>query len=151
VFYAESTELPVAIPDHDEYRIRAEGSDAVAPFSVVAVAPPVPAGLAVDGQPLDGLALPLVERDRELEMLWDAGDPRDRVELQLTAGGQLLECSARDDGAFRIPAHLLAELDADPEARLVVRRVRAQPFDAPGVDVAWVDVVSTRTGALRVR
>lgn len=149
VFYAEDAALPQVRADVDEYRVVAGGGDRVAPFEVVGVAPAAPGGLVIGGFGAD--ESPQVSRDRSLEVVWEAGDPHDRVELQLAAGTQVLECAARDDGVLRVPADLMGQLDADPEARLLLRRVRVQPFDAPGIDVAWADLVSTRTIDVRVR
>ncbi|MFW6050567.1 MAG: hypothetical protein ACODAU_05305 [Myxococcota bacterium] len=148
-FYAGHAELAEARADVDEYQVLATGGAEVAPFEVVAVAPPAPSGVVVDGfvPPEE----PVVGRDRDLEILWDAGDPRDRLDVTLAAGSTAIECAARDDGMITVPADLVAQLDADADARLVLRRVRVQPFDAPGLDVAWADLVATRTIPLRVR
>jgi len=54
------------------------------------------------------------------------------VEIELTSAGQTLTCLSRDEGAFRIEAHDLSPVAADPEARLTLRRVRLSPFDAEG-------------------
>jgi hypothetical protein len=148
-FYAEHAELAQARADQDEYRVAARGSLRSAPFEVVLVAPPGPAEVVVDS--LSDVEVPVARRDRDLELLWDAGDPRDRLDVQLLAGGQVLECAVRDDGFARLPADLLGQLEADDDARLVLRRVRVQGFDAPGLDVAWADLTATRTIPLVVQ
>lgn len=143
VFYAEDAELAQTRADVDEYHIVASGGARVAPFEVVGVGPPAPAGVVVGG--FSAKDKPTVVRSRALEIVWDPGDPRDRIDLQLASGSQAIACVAHDDGLLQVPADLMAQLDPDTTARLVMKRVRVQPFDAPGIDVAWADLISTRT------
>jgi hypothetical protein len=147
-FYAEDAQLAETRADVDEYHLLASGTAAIERFEAVLVGPPAPAEVTVDGQPL--VERPAVVRTGGLELLWDAGDPRDRIEVQLVAGGLVLECVARDHGHLAVDADAVAQLDADDDARLTLRRVRAQPFDAPGLDVAWADVTATATFPLRL-
>lgn len=142
-FYAEDAALAPTRADVDEYRLLASGGAAVDAFEAVVVGPAAPAAVTVDGFP--AADLPAVARDAGLEVRWDAGDPRDHLSIQVLAGGQILECLARDEGDVRVDADLVSQLEADDDARLVLRRVRAQGFDAPGLDVAWADVASTVT------
>lgn len=148
VFYAQDATLGAARADVDEYVITAEGRE-LPGFEVVAVAPTGFSELTVDGLSPDDVGY--LDRGVDVELQWDAGDPRDQVEVDLVAGGAVLECVVRDDGSFRIGSDALSLVDADEDARLVVRRVRTQPFDAPGIDAAWVDVASTQTLRLAVR
>ena len=148
VFYAQDATLGPAQSDVDEYVIAAGGRE-LPGFEVVAVAPAGFGELLVDGLEPDDAGF--VDRSVDVELQWDAGDPRDRVEIDLVAGGAVLECDARDDGLFRIDAATLGMIDADEDARMVVRRVRTQPFDAPGIDAAWVDVASSQSLRLAVR
>lgn len=147
VFYAEDATLGAARADVDEYTVAAEGG-ALPGFAVVAVAPPGFEEVLVDGVPAGEVEA--IERAAGIDLAWDAGDPRDRVEIELAAAGQVLECVARDDGAFRIGAEALAWLGGDDAGRLVVQRVRTQPFDTAGLDAAWVSVASSRTVHLPV-
>jgi len=147
-FYAEDATLGPAVAEVDEYVVRADGSEAVPPFEVVVVAPPGFSEVMVDG--VEAGAVDGLTRGEDVELAWDGGDPRDRVEIDVAAGGDVLQCVARDDGAFRVPGALLAELQGDEEARLVFRRVRQQTFDAEGVDTAWVSVATSRTIRLPV-
>ncbi len=84
-------------------------------------------------------------------MLWDGDDPRDVIEIELLSGTQTLACVARDEGTFRIDADDVAMLDADPDARLLVRRVRLAPFDASGIDIAFARIAAVRSFPLVVR
>lgn len=150
-FYAGDAQLGAVRADLDVYSFRAEGSAELPGFEV---AVPVPAELVdvrLDGVALtappgelgmaDGIAL--ITRARDLDVTWEGLDPRDQVELELVSAGATVVCRARDDGAFRVPAAALAPLTPDESARLVLRRVRVQPFDAAGVDVAYVRLAST--------
>jgi hypothetical protein len=146
-FYAGDASLGAVRADVDAYTFRAEGSADLPGFEV---AVPVPAELVdvrLDGAPLTELpngSGTLITRDRDLEVTWEGLDPRDQVEVELVSGGATVVCRARDDGAFRVPASALTPLSVDESARLVLRRVRVQPFDAAGVDVAYVRLASTR-------
>lgn len=146
-FYAGDAELGAVRADVDAYTFRAEGSAELPGFEV---AVPVPAELLdvrLDGVPLTELpngSGTLIARDRDLEVSWEGLDPRDQVEVELVSGGATVVCRARDDGSFRVPGAALAPLSSDESARLVLRRVRVQPFDAAGVDVAYVRLASTR-------
>ncbi len=71
--------------------------------------------------------------------------------LDLISGGHVVECVARDDGAFRVDRGLLARLDPDGSARLVVRRVRLSPVDVTGIDTAWMSLSATRTVPITVK
>lgn len=148
VFYAEDVTLGAARADVDEYVVSAGGGE-LPGFEVVAVAPPGFSEVTLDGVAIEEAAL--LDRRVEVVLEWDAGDPRDRVEIDLASGGQAIECVARDDGAFRVDAQTLGWLDADENAQLIVRRVRTQPFDATGLDTAWVEVASSRAHHLTVR
>jgi hypothetical protein len=146
-FYAGDAQLGAVRADVDAYTFRAEGSAELPSFEV---AVPVPADLLdvrLDGAllaALPGEPSALIHRDRELDVSWEGLDPRDQVELEFVSEGATVVCRARDDGSFRVPAAALAPLTRDEGARLVLRRVRVQPFDAAGVDVAYVRLASTR-------
>ncbi len=155
VFYAGDAALAMPEAEVDEYRFVAEGSPDVSGFEVMVPAPAEPSGLQLVGSdgtsaPLDG-RLTEVARTGALTLQWDGDDPRDLVEVELMAGAQTLACTTRDEGSFRIPADDLSQLEADAEARLVVRRVRVSPFDALGIDAAFARVAATRSVPLSVR
>ncbi len=144
VFYAGDGAFADVAPSRElEYVFRAAGSSEVAPFEVSVAPPGDLADVRVDGAFAD--VRPSIARSRGLEVAWAAGDPRDRIEIELRAGTEALVCAARDDGAFRIDGALAQAVPGAADARLVVRRVRAQAFDAPGVDSAWVRVSTERT------
>jgi len=153
-FYAGDAELGVVRADLDAYTFHAEGSAELPGFEV---AVPVPADLLevrLDGVLVSeqvGETAALILRERDLEVSWEGLDPRDQVEVELVSGGATVVCRARDDGSFRVPAAALAPLTHDEAARLVMRRVRVQPFDAAGVDVAYVRLASTRVFDATIR
>lgn len=147
-FYANDVELAPTLADSDEYRIQASGSLDVGAFEIVLVGPPGPEGVRADGAVAEGAVL---VRGSDLDLAWDAGDPRDRIEIDVLGGGRVVECVARDDGAFRIGGAWLERLGADASAKLVLRRVRLAPFDAEGIDAAWVRVATSRAFAVTVR
>jgi hypothetical protein len=155
VFYAGDAALPLPEAEVDEYRFQAEGGVEVGAFDVVVPAPAEPSGLALIGADgtsaaLDG-RLTEIGRTGALELTWDGEDPRDYIEIEIEAAGQTLACSARDVGALRIAHEELALLEADAQARLVVRRVRISPFDAAGMDVAFARITAVRTIPLAVQ
>ncbi|MGF1469082.1 MAG: hypothetical protein ACFCGT_23395 [Sandaracinaceae bacterium] len=155
VFYAGDAELAMPRAERDEYRIEAEGSADVGAFEVVVPAPAAPANLALVGE--DGTSARLdeaggrwteVSRTGALTVLWDAEDLTDTVEVELTAQGVTLACTAMDEGSLVLDAELLAALPADFDASLTVRRVRTTPFDAPGLGTAYARVGAVGTFAL---
>jgi hypothetical protein len=155
VFYAEDAALAMPEPEVDEYRFVAEGGVEVGAFDVLVPAPAVVGGLELVGADgtsarLDG-SLMEITRSGALTLQWDGDDPRDLVEIEITSGAQRLACVARDEGSFRIGAEGVAALEADSDARLVVRRVRISPFDATGIDVAFARVAAARSFPLAVR
>jgi hypothetical protein len=142
-------------PEVDEYRFLAEGGADVSAFEVTVPAPAEPTGLQLLGSDgtsarLDG-RLTEITRTGALTLQWEGDDPRDLIEIELVAGAQTLACSTRDEGSFRIGADDLGLLEADDQARLVVRRVRVSPFDALGIDAAFARVAATRSVPLSVR
>lgn len=155
VFYAGDAALAMPEPEVDEYRFLAEGGVEVGAFEVVVPAPAAPASVQLVGS--DGTFAGLGDRLTEvtragaLTLQWDGEDPRDLVEIEITAGAQTLACQARDEGSFRIPAEDIALLESDGDARLSVRRVRVSPFDALGLDAAFARVAATRSFPLAVR
>lgn len=155
VFYAGDAALAMPEPEVDEYELVAEGGVEVGAFDVVVPAPAAVAGvelLGADGTSalLDG-SLTEIGRSGALTLRWDGEDPQDLVEIELVSGGETLACVAPDAGSFEIPVAELALLDADPDARLFVRRVRLSPFDAPGIDVAVARIAALRSFPLTVR
>ena len=157
-FYAEEATLGPAYAEQDEYVFRAAGVDGSLGFSAAIVAPAGFAELWIDGAPArnsgDGRAevegWELV-RGADVDVRWDAGDPRDRVEIDIVAGGAELQCAARDDGTFLIPGERSVSLPDDPQARFVVRRTRREALSAAGFEAAWASVASTRTMRVPVR
>ena len=142
VFYAGDAQLVAPRAELDEYTFDAAGSFEVPAFDAVV---PAPSGLAEvrigDAWLAEGVAL---DRETGFELAWAAGDADDRVEVELRAHGDVLRCVARDDGATRIDAEALAPLAPDPEATLVVRRVRIVPLDISGLDEAFARVSVAR-------
>jgi hypothetical protein len=148
-FYAVDTEMTAPRVELDELFARAPGENAVGAFELTMAAPRDLIELDVAGQRL-GAEL-LLPRTFDAELRWEADDPRDRIEIEVLAGGNLLSCAARDDGQFTIDRALLAALDADANGALVVRRVRGTAFDMQGVETSYARVASTRSATLTLR
>lgn len=156
VFYAGDAPLAMPEPEVDEYRFVADGGVEVGAFDVSVPAPSDPSGVRLVGADgtfagLDGARLTEVTRAGALTLQWDAEDPRDLMEIEVSSGVQTLACLAHDEGAFRIAATDVSLLAPDAEARLVVRRVRVTPFDAVGIDAAFARVAAARSFPLAVR
>ena len=149
VFYAEDAELEAADADSDEYLIRGSGGDEILPFEVVVVAPRSFDELAVNGRTFTGMGA--LDRRDGLFVAWDAGDPHDRVEIEVSAAGAVLSCLAIDDGEMLVSAESLGVLGPADDARLTIRRVRQQPFDVNGVDSAWASVVVAASQVIELR
>ncbi len=149
VFYAGDASLAVPVADLDEYSFQAAGSEEIPAFDAVVPAPAEPSDLRIGdravGEPIS------LSRDLGVELSWGAGDPRDTIEIEVRAHGDVLACAAIDDGGFRIDPDALAILAPDASATLVVRRVRVTPVDVSGVDDAFARVTVTRTLAVDLR
>jgi len=134
--------------DRDDYAIAAQGAQGVGRFELSVAAPTEVSGLELGGVSLevDGA----VNRGVDAELTWEPEDLRDRVELEIAAGGSVLSCSVRDDGQFVLGHQKLALLEADPQASLVLRRVRDLSTDMQGIETAYVRIATTRTLSLKV-
>jgi len=148
-FYAADTELPAPRAELDEYTVRATGELGIGSFEAVIGAPAEVSELAVRGVGVDTGAS--IARASDLVLSWEADDPRDRIEVELLAGGSVLSCACRDMGRLSIPAAQLAALEADDNATLIVRRVRGSSFDMQGIDASYARVATTRSATLAVR
>lgn len=153
--YAEETTSPSAVlvgPSDampSEYRLVSAGVGSLGQLESVVSAPAPPSGVIVDGRPLEpGLEL---ERRKHVTVQWDAGDPTDRVEIELRAGGRVLRCTASDQGSFVVRVEALSALPPDPGARLGIGRVRREPLDVSGIDEAFARLVSRRTMPIALR
>lgn len=147
VFYAADV---APAPDvGTQVRVRSTGGADVARFAFVTGSPPPPSRVLVAG--VDAEDAPQIDRARDLDVGWDAGEVTDRVAIDLRVGGHVLSCLARDDGHLQISRDLVGQLDAELEAHLVLSRVRQEPFEVAGVDVAWVSLESRRSVSVAVR
>src|SRR5690606_19494732 len=153
VIYAGDAELAVPLPNVDEYAFRATGSLEIPAFDAVIPAPDEPRELRIDGAPpREGHAVNVsIAREAGVELSWLAGDPGDRIEMQVRAHGDVIACVGYDDGMFRVDADALAILAPDEAANVLVRRVRVTPVDVPGLDDAYARVAVTRTVRARLR
>lgn len=141
-FYAGETDVAVLTTAPDEYTFHADASPELPGFDVAVPAPLEPADVRVNGVLLEnGMTL---LRGRDLDITWEASDPRDQMEIAVLGVSDTLTCRSHDDGSFRISATDLSGAAGQPRARVLVRRVRVQPFDATGVDVAYVRLAATR-------
>jgi hypothetical protein len=132
----------------DEYVLTAQGAQGVGRFELSVAAPNEVLGLEVSGTSLeqDGA----LNRGADAALTWEPEDMRDRLELEIFAGGSVLSCSVRDDGQFLLPHAKLALLEADQQASLVLRRVRVLNAQMDGIENAYVRIASTRTLSLKV-
>ena len=146
-FYAGNAELPLERAA-DEYVFSAPGEQGVGRFEISAAAPGEVANLEAAGIRLDRGGA--VARSRDAELTWEPEDLRDRIELELYAGGSVLSCTVRDDGHFVLPQTKLAALEKDPNASLVARRVRVLAAEMQGIETAYVRVATTRKLAIKV-
>lgn len=149
VFYAGDASLAVPLADLDEYAFQAAGSDEIPAFEAVVPAPAEPIELRIDG--VASSELVALSRDAGVELAWAAGDPRDTIEIEVRAHGDVLACAAIDDGSFHVDPDSLAILAPDGAASLVVRRVRVTPVDVTGIDDAFARVTVTRTLPVALR
>ena len=153
VFYAGDATLPALGGRADELVLAATGSADVPAFDATVPGPAALASLrVVSGDEALASALDRVHlsRDAGLVASWAAGDPDDRVELEVRSHGDVLRCAARDEGAIRVDADALAPLAPDADAVLVVRRVRITALDVAGIDDAFARIASTRVLAARL-
>jgi hypothetical protein len=137
-----------------EYTLSAPGEQGIGRFELAIAAPGPVLGLELAGNELsldqqaEGATL---KRDADASLSWEPEDLRDQIEIELYAGGSVLSCTARDDGQFSVPQAKLALLEADPQASIVVRRVRVVPVELQGIESADVRFATTLNGALRVQ
>lgn len=140
VIYTDDARLGLIEAEYDEYRVAASGSAAVPPFSAVVLAPEPPVIVLDSDRVAAGL---------DLAVYWDAGSAQDRVEVELFSGGAVIHCVFLDDGVATIPAAQLLELNGEADnaadGLLVLRRVRMEALDVPGIDVGWVSVEASHT------
>jgi hypothetical protein len=148
-FYAGDADIVAPRAELDEYLLSAHGEDGVGAFELSAAAPGELAGLAADGVKFEVSASPTarmaIARQHSLTLTWEPEDPRDRIEVELYAGGSVLSCACRDDGHFALSAEQLASIDADDNASMVVRRVRIVPVEVQGIDTAYARIATTST------
>ncbi len=141
-FYAGDTELP-ARAEGDEYALAARGERGVGRFELAVGAPGEVQGLELGGVKIDGAAS--LTRARDVNLTWEPEDLNDRVEIEIYAGGEVLSCSARDDGQFVLPHAKLASLEQDAQAQLILRRVRVISTEMQGIETAYVRIATSRT------
>jgi hypothetical protein len=153
--YAERLPLPAPLDEGQEVRFIGGGAGSIGPLEIALPAPAVPTGILVGGAPLEGAEAGggelVVDRGKHLSVVWDAGDPRDRVEIELRAGGRHLRCGTTDEGSFQIRMQALAALPPDETAQITVGRVRRESLDVAGIDEAWARLVSRRAGSVALR
>jgi hypothetical protein len=134
--------------ERDEYTLAAQGAQGIGRFDLSVAAPNEVSGLELGGISLEQEGA--LSRAVDAELTWEPEDLRDRVELEIAAGGSVLSCSVRDDGQFVLGHQKLALLEQDPQASLVLRRVRDLSTEMQGIETAYVRIASTRTLSLRI-
>ncbi|PIE19376.1 MAG: hypothetical protein CSA66_02465 [Proteobacteria bacterium] len=125
--------------------IRADGSDEVAELAVSVTPPPAVRVHAVIGEPIaeHQAVLPEGALDEPLRVTWGRADPgaSDLSVVLLERRGfdrvATVSCVVEDDGEFTIPQAALQrlplDLGPDQTDRLLVQRLRAVSFTAPGL------------------
>ncbi len=162
--YAERLALPVPLDQDQEVRLSGAGAGSVGQLDLALLAPAVPTGVLAGGVPLDRAAVDdeaspiesyggeiVIDRGAHLRVLWDAGDPRDRIEIELRGGGRHLRCGTTDEGSFLVRVEALSALPPDEAAQLTIARVRREPLDVVGIDEAWARLVSRRAAFVALR
>ena len=132
----------------DEYVLSAPGRQGVGRFDLSVAAPGEVLGLELAGSAVTGDET--LARNSDQNLTWEPEDMRDRLEVEVFAGGSVLSCSLRDDGQFTLPRQKLALLDQDAQASLVVRRVRVISTDMQGIETAYVRLATTKTWTVRI-
>lgn len=127
VFYADDAPLGDVQAEEGEYVVRSTGSPA---FAVGVVSP--------DVVRVSGVELLDIARGEDVAVSWEGGDPADEIEIDVHAGATELRCVAYDDGSFVVRSAFTALLEADSAARVIVRRVRREPFALADYDAAWL-------------
>ena len=148
-FYANDAEIVAPRVELDDVFLRAPGNEALGAFELAVAAPRELVDVQLDGSALVEVAT--IRRGDDLQITWEADDPRDRVEIELLAGGTVVSCACRDDGHFVIERSLLGGIDTDDNGALVLRRVRGAAFDMQGVDAAYARIATTRSEPLVLR
>lgn len=141
-FYAGNAELAPERTSIDEYVLSAPGEQGVGRFDLTTAAPGEVMNLEATGGSLEQGGV--IARSRDVELTWDLEDLRDRIELELYAGGSVLSCTVRDDGHFVLPQSKLSILEKDANASLVARRVRVLSAEMQGIETAYVRIATTR-------
>jgi hypothetical protein len=149
LFYAGDAEIVAPRAENDEYVLSAPGEAGMGSFEMVAGAPSELSGLSAEGLRIEGRLA--ITREHAVTLTWEPEDPRDRIEIELYAGGSVLSCAGRDDGHFVVSSEALAAIDADDDASMVVRRVRVLPLDISGIDSAYARIATTTTHVAQVK
>ncbi|MDB4974908.1 MAG: hypothetical protein JWN48_3249 [Myxococcaceae bacterium] len=155
-FYAGNAEMSAAperlsdggVDRGDEYVLAAQGLAGVGRFELSVAAPSEVLGLELAGASL--AVQGTLSRASDASLTWEPEDMRDRLEIEVDAGGSVLSCSVRDDGQFTLPRQKLALLEPDDKASLVVRRVRVIATDMQGIETAYVRFATTKNLSVRV-
>lgn len=110
-----------ALPPGVAYTIRATGSDAIPPLSILQEAPSALRDVTVGGVPLERATS--LRAGQPLDFTWLEGDASDRVFVELSGSDASVLCSfADDEGSGSVPGGLTAKLGTD--VRLSLHRVR---------------------------
>jgi hypothetical protein len=146
-FYADAFDGEAG--DGPDVAVSAAGREGVGRFDLSLTMPEQVSGLELDTHAQGGpFAL---TRNRALELAWEPGAQGGYLELELYAGGSMLNCTLRDDGHFSLPRERLEAMDADENAVLVLRRVHVAPVAVQGVESAYAHLSSARTIAVQLR
>jgi hypothetical protein len=123
------------------YGFMANGTSQAGSFSFDLVAPEPMVLLAADGLELRDRQMITVGSEDPLELVWnsDGADSRAEVFIDMTTGfgpdQARVQCRADDQGAFAVPADIMAHLnDLDDSLDLELRRVHRDQIMVEGLD-----------------
>lgn len=129
VVYTSPERSADALPASAAYHLVAGGDTAI---DVTASAPSALVDVTLDGTPLSEVTK--LAADAPLVLSWTAGDPADRIVVELVAGSSMLTCTFADEGNAVVAA---SALEAVADGRLSLRRERVVALTGRGADRGW--------------
>jgi len=133
VVYGAAAEECIPLGGEGDLIVQTQGGPDVGPFTAVLPLPRPVTIQAVDEIPPDEGCVLLGHRPQgSLRVRWDRSEEHgDFLPLELGSSTARLHCLVPDTGSFTVP--LGPGLETEEGLRLRVRRIRVQPFLAPGI------------------
>ncbi len=133
VVYSSTPADCVTLDGDGELSVEGQGGAEVGSFSVSLPLPQRPEIQEVAGQVAEAGSI-AARRGEDLPLRWHQGEtPGDFVHVELEGPDARLVCLVEDSGGFAIPEADLDRLGVAGDLLLRVRRIRVQPFLAPGI------------------